>query len=121
MTSGNRDEIAIFPAAGGSPRLTLRADRPPQHVAFGDWGAGPGVAHVASGKDGTLRVSRADSGRLLYTVRVPVGSYNVTTSGGWVVSPSLDTGTLAVLSATGAADGRLQVASAAHDACILVL
>jgi DNA-binding beta-propeller fold protein YncE len=121
VTSGDRDEIAILPARGGSPRSLLRADRPPQHVAFREWGGRAGVAYVASGKDGTLRVQRVDSGRLVRTARIPVGSYNVTTSGAWVVSPSLDVGTLAVLTASGRPVARPTLARAAHDACLLVL
>lgn len=121
VTSGDRDELALFPSHGGSPRFVLAADRPPQHVAFRDWGPAPGLAYVTSGKDGAMRVQRADDGRPLRRAAIPRGSYNVASSGRWVVSPSLDARTLAVLSAAGAPVARLRVAPAAHDACILVL
>jgi hypothetical protein len=120
VTSGDRSEIALFPPGAVTPRRVLPAGAPPQHVAFRDWGAAAGVAYVTSGADGTLRTHGPD-GRLLRAARVPVGSYNVTCSGSWVVSPSLDVGTLAVLDAAGEPVARVRLAPAAHDACVLVL
>ena len=119
VTSGDRSEIALLDARSGALLRLLPAGRPPQHVAFRDWRVETGVAYVTSGKDGTLRTHRLD-GRLLRTARIPVGSYNVTCSGSWVVSPSLDQGTLAVLDAAGRPVARLELAPAAHDACVLV-
>jgi DNA-binding beta-propeller fold protein YncE len=121
VTSGERREIALFAATGSTPRRVLAADAPPQHVAFRDWRPGSALAYVTSGRDGTLSTHRLVDGRRLRTAPVPRGSYNVTCSGGWVVSPSLDLGTLAVLSAAGLPVERVALAPAAHDACVLVL
>ena len=120
VTSGDRSEIALLDPRTGRLLRLLPAGRPPQHVAFRDWDVESGVAYVTSGKDGTLRTHRLD-GRLLRTAAIPLGSYNVTCSGSWVVSPSLDRGTLAVLGAGGRPVARLALAPAAHDACLLVL
>jgi hypothetical protein len=121
VTSGDRGEIALYPAHGGSsPRRTVAAGQAPQHVAFLDRPAGVGVAYVTSGDDGTLCTHRLD-GRRLRTAALPLGSFNVTSAGGWVISPSLSLGTLAVLDACGGPVRRQRVAPAAHDACLLVL
>lgn len=120
VTSGSRREVAVYSSHGRMPSRLLAADGAPQHVAFRGWGADAGVAYVTSGTDGTLRTHRPD-GRALRTSSLPTGSYNVTCSGAWVVSPSLDTGTLAVLSAEGRPVDRIGLAPAAHDACVLVL
>ena len=97
VTSGTRDAIAIYPLAGGRPRL-LAADAPPQHVGFSDR-----RAFVASGADGTVRLQRLDGSRVR-SIGVPRGSYNVSYGSPDVprgrpvaVTPSLDEGTLCVL------------------------
>ncbi|HZR96200.1 MAG TPA: hypothetical protein VFA56_10925 [Gaiellaceae bacterium] len=99
LTSG--DERTIL--AGGR---RLAADAPPQHVTFAH-----GRAYVTSGDDGTLRVYDERTSRLLRTVRVPVGSYNVQHVAGDVVTPSLAAGTLTVLGGA-----RVHVARSCHDA-----
>ena len=58
VTSGTHDAIAIYPLAGGRPRL-LAADAPPQHVGFSDR-----RAFVSSGADGTVRLQRLDGNRV---------------------------------------------------------
>lgn len=89
----------------------LPADDAPQHVTFLD-----GHAFVTSGGDGTLRVYDERTARLLHTTRVPVGSYNVQFRAGRVLTPSLNTGTLCVLSADGGLLRRTRVAPSCHDA-----
>jgi hypothetical protein len=58
-------------------------------------------------------------GRLLHSVRVPRGSYNVQRAGRFVLTPSLGAGTLTVLDAQGRVLREVRVAAAAHDACVL--
>jgi outer membrane protein assembly factor BamB len=84
----------------------LAADAAPQHVTFAH-----GRAYVTSGGDGTLRVYDERSARLLRTLRIPVGSYNVQVVGGDVVTPSLNAGTLTVVGGAS-----VQVARSCHDA-----
>jgi hypothetical protein len=107
VTAGRERRIALF----GGPELA--ADEAPQHVSFG-----PRRAYVASGDGGSVRVHALD-GRLLRTVRVPRGSYNVQRAGPLVLTPSLGTGTLTVLDARGRTVHSVHVAAAAHDACVL--
>jgi hypothetical protein len=107
MTAGRERRIALY----GGP--VLAADDAPQHVTFG-----PGRAYVASGDGGSVRVHALD-GRLLRTVRVPRGSYNVQRAGDFVLTPSLGAGTLTVLDAHGRVLHEVRVAAAAHDACVL--
>jgi DNA-binding beta-propeller fold protein YncE len=120
VTSGDRDRLAIYAAATGRLVRTLRADAPPQHVAFlGD------RAFVTSGEDAVLRVHALD-GRLLRSVPVPAGSYNVQSSDDdprarrWILTPSLSQGTLCTFSPRGAPLAELRVARSSHDACFLI-
>jgi DNA-binding beta-propeller fold protein YncE len=120
VTSGSRDALAIYRLGGGAPRL-LAADAPPQHVCFTER-----HAHVASGADGIVRLHRLDGTRVRAT-RVPHGSYNVTygspdvpQGGPAAVTPSLDQGTLCVLSPLASVRFIRHVARSAHDACVAV-
>jgi len=88
------------------------ADLSPQHVTFGE-----GRVFVTSGDSGTLHVQAPD-GRVLSRTSVPIGSYNVQYGAGFVITPSLNRGTLAVLSGRGRSLGVVQVAGSCHDACI---
>lgn len=112
VTSGDRDELAIYTAAGRLLRR-LRADAPPQHVTFH-----AGRAYVASGESGTVRTHLV-GGRALGTALVPTGSYNVQQAHDWVVTPGLGRGSLCVLDLGGRVVRRLQIARSSHDACIV--
>jgi DNA-binding beta-propeller fold protein YncE len=114
VTSGDRGVVAVYEASTERVLFTVSAGSPPQHVTFVG-----GAAQVTSGKDGTLRVHALD-GRVLRTVRVPVGSYNVQEGWGVVLTPSLDRGTLCVLDARGRLRERVQVARSSHDACFVM-
>jgi hypothetical protein len=120
VTSGSRDALAVYRLGGGAPRL-LAADAPPQHVCFTER-----HAHVASGADGIVRLLRLDGTRVRAT-RVPHGSYNVTYGSPDIprgrpaaVTPSLDQGTLCVLSPLAGVRFIRHVARSAHDACVAV-
>ncbi len=114
VTSGDRGRIAIYEARTGMLVRTIAADAPPQHVTFlGD------RAFVTSGDDAVLRVHALD-GRLLRSAPVPAGSFNVQQGWGMILTPSLEQGTLCVLSARGVLLERLSVARSSHDACFLM-
>ena len=113
ITAGRERRLAVLPAAGGRPVL-LGADAAPQHVSFGR-----GVAYVASGDGATVRVHDLVHGRVRRTARVPYGSYNVQAGVGVVVTPSLARGTLTILDRAGRVRHEVQVARAAHDACLI--
>ena len=119
VTSGDARRIAIYEPEGRRPVAVLDAGAPPQHVAFRGR-----RAFVASGDDGTVSLHRPD-GAVLEEARVPVGSYNVTSSrSGFgllgAVTPSLGLGTIALLGERGQVTNVRRVARAAHDACLVV-
>jgi DNA-binding beta-propeller fold protein YncE len=114
VTSGDEGQMAVYQASGEA-HLILSADAAPQHVTFG-----AGVAYVTSGAGGTLRVQSLRDGRVLRTTPIPVGSYNVQQgTGGRVLTPSLDRGTLCVMDARGGLLHEVHVASSSHDACFV--
>jgi hypothetical protein len=115
VSSGDRNQVAIYAARSGRLLKRLAADKPPQHFTFrGE------VVYVASGESGTLRVHRVD-GRQLRTTAIPDESYNVQQSDGWVVTPGLGTGTLCVLDRYGRRRWSKKIARSSHDACIVTL
>ena len=114
VTSGDVGKMAVYHASGEA-RLMLSADAAPQHVTFG-----AGVAYVTSGAAGTFRVHSLRDGRVLRTTPIPVGSYNVQQgTGGRVLTPSLDRGTLCVMDARGGLLHEVHVAASSHDACFV--
>jgi hypothetical protein len=104
----------VMPAGGNGRSVVLDADQAPQHVSFGG-----GVAFVASGDGGSVRVHDLADGRVRHVARVPFGSYNVQAGAGAIVTPSLASGRLTILNRSGTVRRKLKVARAAHDACIL--
>jgi sugar lactone lactonase YvrE len=114
ISSGDRDELAVYDARRGTLVARPSGDWPPQHVTFRG-----GLAYVTSGWSGTLRVHRVD-GRPLRTTTVPVGSYNVQQARGRVLTPSLGRGTLSILDDGGRLLRREQVARSSHDACVVI-
>jgi hypothetical protein len=115
VTSGDRGTIGVFDAPTHRLLFEIPAGAPPQHVTFES-----GLAYVTSGDDGTLRVHALRNGRRLRETRVPVGSYNVQRGWGRILTPSLDRGTLCVLSGRGLLLDRVQVAPSSHDACFVM-
>ena len=114
VSSGDRNEVAIYAGRSGRLLIQLFADKPPQHFTFrGE------LVFVASGESGTLRVHRVDGRRLRLTA-IPDDSYNVQQAHGWVVTPGLGTGTLCLLDREGRARWRKTIARSSHDACIVV-
>jgi hypothetical protein len=113
VSSGDRQELAVFDVRTGRVVARPDGDWPPQHVTF----AGR-LAYVTSGWSGTVRVHRVD-GRELRRNPVPLGSYNVQAAGGRVLTPSLGHGTLTVLDEAGGTLYRAQVARSSHDACVV--
>jgi DNA-binding beta-propeller fold protein YncE len=114
VTAGRERRLAILPAGGAGRAVLLGADDAPQHVSFGHR-----LAFVASGDGASVRAHDLAEGRVRHVARVPVGSYNVQAGAGAVVTPSLSRGTLTVLDRTGRVRREVQIARAAHDACIL--
>ena len=115
VSSGDRNELALYAARSGRLLRRLAADLPPQHFTFrGE------LVYVASGESGSLRVHRV-GGRQLRQTAIPDDSYNVQQAHGWVVTPGLGTGTLCALDRNGRVSWKRTVARSSHDACIVTL
>jgi DNA-binding beta-propeller fold protein YncE len=114
VSSGDRDEIAIYQARTGRLLRRLAADEPPQHFTFRD-----DLVYVASGESGTLRVHRVD-GAAGHKATIPPDSYNVQQAYGWVVTPALGRGTLCLLDRQGRPRWQKRIARSSHDACIVL-
>ena len=112
VTSGDRQELALFDPRSARVLAKLAAGAPPQHVTFNGR-----LAFVTSGDDGTLHTHEIATGRLLGAARVPVGSYNVQEGFGLILMPSLSRGTLCVADGTGRVTRQVRVARSSHDAC----
>jgi hypothetical protein len=115
VTSGDRGAMEVHAAHGSEVLVRLRADAPPQHVTFA-----AGLAYVTSGRSGTLRVHSLRDGRRLHVAPVPLGSYNISRAWGRVFTPSLDRGTLTVLTERGVPIERVRAAASCHDACFVM-
>jgi hypothetical protein len=113
VSSGDRQELAVYDARTGRLLARPDGDWPPQHVTF----AG-GLAYVTSGWSGTVRVHRVDGAELRRNP-VPLGSYNVQSGAGRIVTPSLGHGDLTVLDEAGRTLYRARVARSSHDACVV--
>jgi hypothetical protein len=114
VSSGNRNELAIYHVRTGKLLKRLPADEPPQHFTFRG-----NLVYVASGESGTLRVHRVD-GLPVRKTTIPPESYNVQQAYGWVVAPALGRGTLCVLDRRGRVRWHGTIARSSHDACIVV-
>jgi DNA-binding beta-propeller fold protein YncE len=113
VSSGDRNQLAVYDTRAGRLLARPYGDAPPQHVTF----AG-GLVYVSSGWSGTLRVHRPDGTPLARTV-VPVGSYNVQQAAGWVVTPALGHGYLTACDERGRIRFSERIARSSHDACIV--
>jgi DNA-binding beta-propeller fold protein YncE len=114
VTAGRERRLAVYATHGRRPLRTLPADAPPQHVTFG-----PAFAYVASGVGATVALHTLADGAVRHTTRVARGSYNIQRGAGRVLTPSLADGTLTILDAHGGVTHRVDVAVAAHDACVV--
>jgi sugar lactone lactonase YvrE len=113
VTSGDREQLAVYDARSGRVLARPDGDWPPQHVTF----AG-GTAYVTSGWSGTVRVHDV-GGEERRRNPIPVGSYNVQAAGGFVLTPSLGHGRLTLLDDRGATVYSEQIARSSHDACVV--
>jgi DNA-binding beta-propeller fold protein YncE len=97
VTAADRRFVAVFDSRTRRLVARIPAGAPPQHVAFGPIRG----AFVTSGYDGSLEIVNRFSGRVLRTVRIPYGSFNVATFGSFVVTSSLLRGTVTQLTDEG--------------------
>jgi DNA-binding beta-propeller fold protein YncE len=112
--------VRIFDAVTQRPLKALYGGAPPQHVAFNPYSRHD-HAYVTSGDEGTLRVFALPATRPLRTVRLPAGSFNVSTSGSFVITSSLTKGTVTELSDSGRLLLNERVARSARDVAVAVV
>jgi hypothetical protein len=115
VSSGDRFELAVYDTRSGRLLARPSGDWPPQHLTF----AGDRV-YVTSGWSGTLHVHLVEGRELRRTV-VPVGSYNVQQSDGFVLTPSLRDGGITILDRRGELVRTERIARSSHDACVVAL
>ena len=115
VTYDDRSEVAVFDAFSYRRLFTIRAGSPPQHVAFG-----LRYVYLTSGNDGTLSILSPETGRLLRTVRVPLGSYNLGLGGSLVLTCSLTHGKLTELDDRGRLLATVPVAGSTRDVALVV-
>ncbi len=114
VTAGREPRMAIYAINGHVPLRTLPADAAPQHVTFTATSA-----YIASGNGATVTVRALSDDAVRRTVPVPIGSYNIQSGAHHVLTPSLQDGALTILTPTGRVVARVQVATAAHDVCVV--
>ncbi|MGN6429740.1 MAG: YncE family protein [Gaiellaceae bacterium] len=112
--------VRIFDAITQRPLKALYGGSAPQHVAFNPYSKHD-HAYVTSGDDGTLRIISLPTTRLLRSVRLPAGSFNVSTFGSFVITSSLTRGTLTELSDAGRVLLDERVAPSARDVAVAVV
>jgi len=112
--------VRIFDAVTQRPLKALYGGAPPQHVAFNPYSRHD-HAYVTSGDERTLRVFALPATRPLRTVRLPAGSFNVSTFGSFVVTSSLTKGTVTELSDSGRVLLSERVAPSARDVAVAVV
>jgi DNA-binding beta-propeller fold protein YncE len=120
MTYDVGPQVRIFDSTTQRPLKALYGGAAPQHVAFNPYSKHD-HAYVTSGDDGTLRVFSLPATRLLRTVRLPAGSFNVSTFGSFVITSSLTKGTVTELSDSGRVLLSKRVAPAARDVAVAVV
>jgi DNA-binding beta-propeller fold protein YncE len=113
-------QVRIFDASTKRPLKTLYGGAPPQHVAFDPFSKAR-HAYVTSGDDGTLRVISLATGRTQRVVRMPPGSFNLTSFGSFILASSLTNGTLTELSDSGRVLLSRRVAPSARDTAVATL
>jgi DNA-binding beta-propeller fold protein YncE len=114
VTADEGASVTAFDAQSRKPLFSVPVGPSPQHVAFG-----AGVAYLTSGY-GSKMVMAATDGRVLRSVPTPYGSFNVTVSGGLVVTSSLLRGTVTELTDDLRLLRTVRVASEARDAGVAV-
>ena len=97
VTAADRRSVTIFDTRTRRPVARVPAGAPPQHVAFGPIRG----AFITSGYGSSLEIVDRFRGRVLRTVHVPYGSFNVATFGSFVVTSSLLRGTVTELTDEG--------------------
>jgi DNA-binding beta-propeller fold protein YncE len=115
VSSASVPYVSVYGAASGRLVDTVPAGRAPQHVLFA-----AGHAYVTSGYGASIEMVDPAVGTVLRRVGVPYGSFNLASSGPWLVTTSVLNGEVTVLRAATLRRGaRTAVASAARSVAVL--
>jgi DNA-binding beta-propeller fold protein YncE len=114
VTTSSRRSVEVFAAATRRRLYSVPAGAPPQHVVFGGR-----FAYVTSGYDRRIEMVNGSNGRVLRSVRVPYGSFNLATARGLVVISSLLRGTVTELDSRLRVLRTMKVAPAARDVALV--
>ena len=88
VTSGTGDLVYALDSRTGKKIFAVRVGAPPQHVAISDVFNGK-YAYATSGYDGRIVKVNTWTGHVVASAATPRGSFNVSTTGGLVVTSSL--------------------------------
>lgn len=91
VTSASGPMVGVFDARTHRLRFRVPAGAPPQHVIFSGRDA-----YITSGYGSSIERVRWATGRVLQRVAAPYGSFELDTSGPYVITSSLLRGTLAI-------------------------
>ncbi len=91
VTSASGPTIGVFDARTHRLRFRIPGGTPPQHVIFSGRDA-----YITSGYGSSIERVRWASGRVVRRVAAPYGSFELDTSGPYVITSSLFRGTLAI-------------------------
>jgi DNA-binding beta-propeller fold protein YncE len=91
ITSADTSDVTVFSARTHHLLFRVAAGPPPQHLAFGN-----GYTYITSGYGGSIEQVSLGAGRVLRRVHAPYGSFELDAAGGYVLTSSLLTGTLAI-------------------------
>ena len=119
VTYDDRPVIRVFNARTRHVVSTLYGGPAPQHVRFDDADGLPAFgryAYVSSGNSGRLRVFDWRTRRLVRTIRIPIGSFNLSIDRGRIATASLSQGIVTEL--VGDRRNSARVAAATRDVAL---
>jgi DNA-binding beta-propeller fold protein YncE len=117
VTSSQDRLVRVIDARSGRRLFSVSAGPPPQHVAFG---VAPANAYVTSGYGSRIESVDPDDGHVLRVRRVPYGSFNLASSGSFMITVSLLEGTVTKLGPKLAGSQSFKVAPATRGVATVV-
>jgi DNA-binding beta-propeller fold protein YncE len=115
VSSASEPYVSVYSAASGRLIDTIPAGRAPQHVVFA-----AGRAYITSGYGSSIEMVAATTRRVLRRAELPYGSFNLASTGPWLVVTSVLNGEVTVLRASTLRRGaETKVATAARSVAVL--
>jgi DNA-binding beta-propeller fold protein YncE len=115
VTSADAGYVSVLRASDGKQVARIPAGRAPQHVLFAD-----GRAYVTSGYGSSIEMVDPHTRRVIRSVRMPYGSFNLAVAGGRLLVTSVLNGDVTELAAATLRRLRVtQVATVARSVAVL--